>query len=129
MLKKIADRYVKLFSSLGKILLLLAFCLGTGFIIVWPLWKWATSAPVSYTIAVAAALAGIILYFLFRRLHRKTKTELVTGLLKFCILAGGIVICILLVLHGHRFLALPVVLLMIFLYGMTGNGLKRSEKK
>ena len=45
-----------------KFLLLIAACFGLTFIVVWPLWKFATSLPNIYTITILTFIAvGLIL--------------------------------------------------------------------
>lgn len=45
-----------------KFILLIAACFGLTFVIVWPLWKFATSLPNVYTITILTFIAvGLIL--------------------------------------------------------------------
>lgn len=53
-----------------KIFGLLAFCLAAGFAVVFPLWKFAVSAPKAYTFFVLFAILAAAVFFATRKIFR-----------------------------------------------------------
>jgi hypothetical protein len=107
---------VKSFISGGKAALLIAVCAAAGFAIVWPLWRFATGTPLLYTVTVLAALGVFIIYRIIRAVRRSSWKTSVRILLHIVIITGGICAAILLVFGGHRFAAIPVIILIPVLY-------------
>ena len=119
MIKKIILGYKNLFLTASKLLLLLFLCAGAGALVVFPLWKFATSSPRAYTLFILVVAAGVVLALIARSIKKSGVKSFAKSLLKFLILAGGISLCAALVFAGKRFFALPVLIAMIFLYGLV----------
>ena len=126
MLKKIARGYKKYFSSAAKVLLLLAACTLLGAAIVYPLWFFATSSPVAYTITTLIIIALILSFLLIKKIKKAGITASLLTAARILTVILGLYAAIELVLHGKRFLALPVLFLMIIVYGVLTFG---REKK
>ncbi len=59
-----------------RILLLIAACVAATIVLVFPLWKFSTSAPRIYTLTVLLLAAALILYFIIRKIFfRKRKSQ------------------------------------------------------
>ena len=119
MIQKIILGYKNLFFGAGKLLLLLLVCTAAGALVVLPLWKFATASPKAYSVFVLAISAAAVVFLTVRRIRRAGIASFAKSLLKFAIVAGGLFVCIILVFSGKRFLALPMLLAMIFLYGLV----------
>ena len=126
MLKKIARGYKKYFSSAAKVLLLLAACTLLGATIVYPLWFFATSSPAAYTITTLIIIALILSFLLIKKIKKAGITASLLTAARILTVILGLYAAIELVLHGKRFLALPVLFLMIIVYGVLTFG---REKK
>ena len=128
MIKNVFKGYKKLFSTIGKIILLTAVCLATGFCIVFPLWKWATSSPKSYTLAILIIALAFFFFLIIKKLLSSPKKIFLQRLLRIIVILGGLALCIVSVMTGHRIIALAVLVLTFLLYGILAFGLKSSEK-
>ena len=65
----------KSFSSLLKFILLVLICLIFSFVIVWPLWKWATVSPESYSIILLSFLACFLVYKIVKKILSSVKAS------------------------------------------------------
>lgn len=65
----------KSFSSLLKFILLVLVCLTFAFVIVWPLWKWATVSPESYSIILLSLLACFLVYKIVKKILSSVKAS------------------------------------------------------
>ena len=132
MLKKIASGYGRLFSSVAKIFLLAALCLGLSFTIVYPLWKWAISSPTSYSWAVFALVCAALVYFIVRSIKKNGVNASLLTFAKQVVVLGGLCGCVFFVLHGQRILALVCFIAMFIVYGILAfgfHGNTRTSKK
>lgn len=116
MIHKIRSSILKSFISGGKAASLIAVCTAAGFAIVWPLWRFATGTPFLYTVTVLAVLGVFIIYRIVRAVRRSTWKTSVRILLHIAVTAGGICAAVMLVFAGHRFAAIPVIILIPVLY-------------
>lgn len=62
-----------IFSFLLKFFLLIICCALFALIIVWPLWKWATVSPTSYSIVLLSAVALLIVFAIAKKIFYKVK--------------------------------------------------------
>lgn len=140
-LKKIIAGYSVMLVNCAKILLLVALCVGFAFLIVWPLWKCATSSPKIYTIIVAVVAVTALIGFALVKLHTylnakgltvEEKSERRRGILlvtaKTITIISGIVGSSILVMNSQRFIAVCVLIVMIIVYGILAFGTKKSKK-
>lgn len=119
MVKKIIEGYKNLFAGAGKILILLAFCTAIGAALVFPLCKFAGTFPKAYSITVLSLLLIVFVFFISKKIRNMGAEKALKALFKFLIIAGGVSICVILIFMGKRFFSIPVVFLMIFLYGLV----------
>lgn len=68
---KFVLKFRDFFLDALKILGLIAFCLAAVFAVVFPLWKFAVSAPRAYTFSVLFALLAAAIFFAARKILRK----------------------------------------------------------
>jgi len=128
LIKKIAKGYSELFGSILKILFLLVLCVAFGAAIVFPLWKFASSAPEIYTFTVLAAAALLAAFFAAKKIKANGARRTFISLAKFAVVAGGAASIFVLVIFGLKILSLPVLVLMIFLYGILTFASKKENK-
>lgn len=131
MLKKIYLGYASICLSALRFFLLMAVCIGTGILFVYPLWKLADSQPGLYTIAFASLLCIFISVFAFNRIRaalRKDARRFIISLSRKATILGGILCSIGLVLNYQRAFAGLVVLLTIAVYGFLAFGLSTNMK-
>ena len=128
LIKKIAKGYGELFGSILKILFLLVLCVGFGAAVVFPLWKFASSAPEIYTYAVIFAAAILAAVFAAKKIKSNGAKHTLIALSKFAVVAGGAASIFILVIFGLKILSIPVLVLMIFLYGMLSFASKKESK-
>lgn len=124
MLKKIASGYVRLFSTLGKIIALAAVCLGVAALVVYPLWKWALSSPLSYSWAVIIIIGAGLIAAIVKKSITSGPVLFLRRLAKFVVVVGGMCGCIICVLKGKRIAALIILLAIFILYGILAFGLR-----
>ena len=103
-------------SNIGKIILLVIFCIFIGLIISYPLWKFATVSPELYTIICLFLIGLLILFFTIKFIRKNTIKKNVRFFLKVIIFLAGISGSIMLVLSEHRFFALLCFLMMLILF-------------
>jgi hypothetical protein len=125
MAKNISSSIRQQLTSAGKFVALMTVCITAGVIIVWPLWRFATSAPVPYTIVVILLLAAFVVYRIIRAIHSLSWKSTVRVFLHIGIIAGGLYAVVVLVFNGHRFAAIPVIVLIPVLYMLCQRLLSR----
>ena len=141
MIHKIINGYGKLLLSFVKILALVGLCAIFAFVLVLPLWKFATIAPDMYSTVIILLFAAGLVFFAGRSLkeflnggfptpeeRRKRIKQLLNRVGRiFVILIGlfGIITCIL----NESVVVLWIVLLLtIILYGVLAFGTKKEKK-
>lgn len=127
MIKKIVQGYGQLFSSILKILFLLLLCVAFASVIVFPLWKFATVSPEIYTYTILAVIAFFLIFLLIKKIKSQNAKKNLVSIAKFLVIAGGIFSIFVLVIYGMKILALPVLVLMIFLYGILSFKIKNEK--
>jgi hypothetical protein len=118
MVKQILSGYRKLFVGVAKIVALLAFCLLTGLILVWPLWYFAVTYPILYTHALLFLLLIGVIVFAVRKKRFFLKAlvlALGTGGFAWAIIAGA------------KLLAVFLALLTLCIYGILAYGTKKTN--
>ncbi|MBP5358383.1 MAG: hypothetical protein J6Y69_04265 [Treponema sp.] len=129
MIKKIAKGYGNLFSSFLKIILLAVLCLGLGFLIVYPLWLFASSAPSAYTICMMVVIALALVFLIVLSAKKLGIGRFLIRIAKLVIVLGGIGLCVYFVFASNRIAALLVLIAVFVLYGLLAFGVKKNEKK
>lgn len=114
-------------SNIGKIILLVIFCIFIGFIISYPLWKFATVSPELYTIICLFLIGLLILFFTIKFIRKNTIKKNIRFFLKVIIFLAGISGSIMLVLSEHRFFALLCFLMMLILFFICNLCLYEKE--
>jgi hypothetical protein len=118
MIKQILSGYRKLFVGVAKVLALLAFCLLTGFALVWPLWYFAVNQPVLYTRTLLVLLLCAVVVFAVRKKR---------FFVKALVLVLGTVGFVWAILAGAKVLAALAVLLTLLIYGILAYGTKKTN--
>lgn len=118
MLKNIAKGYGQLFSSILEILFLQVLCIACAAVVVLPLWKFATASPKFYTICALAVILALAVFVIIRKIKSSGAKKCLVFLAKFLVIFGGLFSIFVLVIYGMKILALPFLVLMIFLYGI-----------
>ncbi|MBQ1593158.1 MAG: hypothetical protein II103_03595 [Treponema sp.] len=126
MIKNIAKGYKSLIASTVKILLLIAVCAGLGFSIVYPLWKWATISPKSYTTACLCLLAAAALFLAVKSFLRLGAKKWLVRLAKLLTVFAGLGFITFSVIRGNRLAALVAAPLVFILYGLLAIGFKEK---
>ena len=103
-------------SNIGKIILLVIFCIFIGLIISYPLWKFATVSPELDRIICLFLIGLLILFFTIKFIRKNTIKKNIRFFLKVIIFLAGISGSIMLVLSEHRFFALLCFLMMLILF-------------
>lgn len=114
-------------SNIGKIILLVIFCIFIGLIISYPLWKFATVSPELYTIICLFLIGLLVLFFIIKFIRKNTIKKNVRFFLKVIIFLAGISGSIMLVLSEHRFFALLCFLMMLILFFICNLCLYEKE--
>lgn len=114
-------------SNIGKIILLVIFCIFIGLIISYPLWKFATVSPELYTIICLFLIGLLILFFTIKFIRKNTIKKNIRFFLKVIIFLAGISVSIMLVLSEHRFFALLCFLMMLILFFICNLCLYEKE--
>lgn len=141
MIQKIINGYGKLLLSLVKILVLVGLCAIFAFVLVLPLWKFATITPDLYSIVIILLFVAGLAFFSGRSLknflntgfptpeerRRRIKQLLNRSGRILVILMGlfGIITCI---LNESVAVLWIVLLLTIILYGVLAFGTKKEKK-
>ncbi|MBP5695700.1 MAG: hypothetical protein J6X11_03515 [Treponema sp.] len=126
MIKNIAKGYRSLISSTVKIILLIAVCAGLGFSIVYPLWKWATVSPSSYTIVCLCLLAAAAVFLAVRSFLRLGAKKWLVRFAKLLTVFAGLGFIIFSVIRGNRIAALAALPVIFILYGLLAIGFKEK---
>lgn len=114
--------------SAAKILLGILACAAAGFCIVFPLWKWATARPVSYTWAALAVITAAAVCLLYKRCRVLGKRTFFLRLTRILVMAAGICGCVVLVLHQKRILAPVCLLAAAVLCALISIGARKLER-
>lgn len=114
-------------SNIGKIILLVIFCIFIGLIISYPLWKFATVSPELYTIICLFLIGLLVLFFIIKFIRKNTIKKNIRFFLKVIIFLAGISGSIMLVLSEHRFFALLCFLMMLILFFICNLCLYEKE--
>ncbi len=120
MIGTILRGYSAVLGSAIRFAALIGVCVGTGFLLVYPLWTLAVSRPDLYTLVFTTVLsAGIVLFFVLRARtsFKAGARSFLFGLARKAVLFSGVLAFVLLVLHYERTLAFISLLLTILLYG------------
>ena len=112
----IRNSFRRSFITFARVLALASACAGAGFVIVWPLWKFATAAPVPYTAAVLCISSSFIIWRIVKAVRASSWKSALRVIIHTAVIILGTVGAVLLVFSGHRFLAIPVLLLIPVLY-------------
>jgi|WetSurMetagenome_2_1015567.scaffolds.fasta_scaffold357093_2 hypothetical protein len=99
------------FSVILQTLILILFCAGISAAVVWPLWKFAVTTPVFYTISVLAVAATLLVFSIIRTVRRSPILKTLSLLFHIIIIATGIFGAIQLVFSGHRLISILVLVL------------------
>lgn len=137
MLKNILSGYLNFFKSLLKIVALILSCLGIGYLVVYPLWKFATTHPDAYTVFVCSILAIILVTLIivksinFVKKSGDDKKEkkrrilcIVFLILRIAILIFGIVLFVNLVMNEKRLFGCISLIIAFLIYGVITFGTK-----
>ena len=114
-------------SNIGKIILLVIFCIYICLIISYTLLKIATVSPELYTIICLFLIGLLILFFTIKFIRKNTIKKNIRFFLKVIIFLAGISGCIMLVLSEHRFFALLCFLMMLILFFICNLCLYEKE--
>lgn len=114
-------------SNIGKIILLVIFCIFIGLLISYPLWKFATVSPELYTIICLFLIGLLILFSTIKFIRKNTIKKNIRFFLKVIIFLAGISGSIMLVLSEHRFFALLCFLMMLILFFICNLCLYEKE--
>ncbi len=128
---RILKGYASLFKSLALFLALMAVCVGTGFLVVFPLWKLASAKPDIYTIVCAVVLCAIIAIFAGRgmvRAFRKDKRLFFISIARKLTIIAGICVPVWLVFSWHRIAAALALLAAAAVYGYLAFGLSSRRR-
>ena len=100
-------------SQFFNILLITLFCVLLSFLLVWPLWKFATVASSIYTILCLILIASGCLYLIIRKIKKTPLKKNIKIILFFLILIAGLSFSIYFLIFGKRFIALVVLFIAI----------------
>lgn len=123
MIKTILSGYKKLLTSVLKIFLLFSLCFLLGFVIVWPLWYFASKNAHLYTLCTIIAAAVVTAYQLFKLLGKTKPRAILDFLLQALILIAGLFFCIFFIFQSQRLIALCVLILTFVLFGFFKFGM------
>ena len=126
MIKKLSGGFKKLTSSLGKLIVLALICLALALGIVYPLWKWATTSPKSYTIALLAIFAALFVVLIIRTAVRKGPKMFLFFILKLAAVIGGVGGAVFFILNSNRIAALIVFIAAVIIYAILSLGDKKK---
>ncbi|GEM_PF-4431885 len=127
--KSLISEYTNIFTTLLKVLVLLVLCTILGAIVVYPLYKAATEFPAAYTLIVAGVFITLFLIHVFLKARSKGLFQSLMTFFRIAIVAGGLYLCIILVLGGNRLLAALIIPVILVLYGISlGISKSRAHK-
>lgn len=141
MIQKIVSGYGKLLLSLVKILALIGLCAIFAFVLVLPLWKFASIAPEAYSATIILLFTVGIVFFVVKSLRnfliagfptpperRKRIHRLLNILGRILVIFLGLVAMVICILHELPLAMWLVLLLTIILYGVLAFGTKKEKK-
>lgn len=141
MIQKILAGYGKLFISLLKVLALIVLCATFTFVLVLPLWKFATVSPQAYSITVLVIFALGIFFFTGRNLRvyltagfptqeekRKRVERLLNMAGRFVVITSGLIGIVVCILKESVIATWVILLLAVILYGVLAFGTKKEKK-
>jgi Mn2+/Fe2+ NRAMP family transporter len=130
-LKRVLKGYVGLFKAVGFLAALIAASAVLGFLAAWPLWMFATTNRVAYSIFSAAVLAAGVVFLVVRAALRGRSTArpahgerrrrpLVTALVIaawIVLFAAGLYAILLFLSRGSYLIVIPVAVILLVLLG------------
>lgn len=129
MIKQILAGYGAALGAAIRFLALLAICVGAGALVVYPLWRLADSNPSLYSLVFGILFSAILLAFIVSRAapsFRRDPLRFLVSLARKATLAGGLILCVALVLAWHRVAALVALAATLAIYGFLAFGLKKA---
>ncbi|MCQ2596812.1 MAG: hypothetical protein MJ181_03105 [Treponema sp.] len=69
------NRFKSFFISLFRFLVIILLCFAAAFLIVWPLWKFATTNAKGYTWTVLVLIALCIIFAVVRSIRNKIRNK------------------------------------------------------
>lgn len=102
------------FSSVIRVFLLIALCVASSLILVWPLWKFSTSFPKIYTVIVLALIGGAAVFFAAKKIIKSDKIAVIRFFINLILIALTLFFCVKFILDGSR-----IIGLIIFLAGIA----------
>lgn len=141
MIQKIVSGYGKLLLSLVKILALIGLCALFAFVLVLPLWKFATISPELYSATIIILFTMGIVFFIVKSLRnfliagfptpqeRKKRIRRLLNILgRILVIFLGLIAMIICILQELPLALWLVLLLTIILYGVLAFGTKKEKK-
>ncbi|MCR4954005.1 MAG: hypothetical protein K6A43_08015 [Treponema sp.] len=98
------------FGSVIRLFLLIALCVASSLILVWPLWKFSTSFPKVYTVIVLALIGGAAIFFAVKKIIKSDKISVIRFFVNLILIALTIILCVSFILGGNRLLGLIIFL-------------------
>ncbi len=120
MFKKIIAGYAAVLVAVLRFTALMAVCIGTGILIVWPLWLLADTNPSLYTLVFSVLAGSAAVFFVAIRTRaaiRRDSHRFLRSLARKLTLLAGICTCVALVFAWQRILAGAALLLTLAVYG------------
>ncbi len=136
---RILRGYLGVLRGLGFFIALLAASAGMGFLVAWPLWKFATSSRTGYSWFALAAVAAAIVLLVVRsalrrgavpagppsRRKRHPLVRAALGLVWTLALLAGFSVVLLLAARGLYIAAVPALAALLLLAGYLAFGRKK----
>lgn len=117
-LHRLLEKYSQLLTVLFMLGAMLLFCAGISFIIVLPLWKWATVSPKTYTIVVIALALCCVLFLLVKFFMKKGVFGTICFLLKLILVLFSLCASVFFILRQTPLYIVPILILCFLLYGL-----------
>jgi hypothetical protein len=130
--KKILLGYVTVFLAVLRFSILMAVCVGTGFLVVYPLWKLADSNPSAYTLVFTVIFLSLFIWFAGSRILNaciQDRRRFLLSLFRKLTLIAGIGSSVFLVLRYQRGIAAIVLLVTLGVYGFLAFALSPDSNK
>lgn len=128
-MRKVISGVKNKLTATALIICLVVLCGLAGCAIVFPLWKWASVSPETYTIAVFAALLILITYILFRSAKKKGISSFLFRTGKLLTAGCGIFFSIYSTLKEQKLLASLILILAAGFFTVLSVLNKKTEKK
>ena len=141
MIQKIVSGYGKLLLSFVKILALVGLCAVFAFVLVLPLWKFATVAPDLYSILIILLFVAGLAFFAGKSLQgglcagfptpqeRKKRIKQLLNLTgRILVIFAGLCGIVVSILNESAVALWMVLLLTIIVYGVLAFGTKKEKK-